>query len=411
MKFTIDENGVLSKYEGSEEIVTVPAGVTAIGAYVFSHNTNIKRIILPDCLQKIGDDAFAYSSLEAAAIPEGVTELGIRAFLECSCLESAYLPDTVHQIPAWMFKGCRSLRAVHFPAGLEWIGQEAFACTALKELILPAHVSGIGVGAFANIAGLEQVVLSPGIKGIEQDAFSACKQLKCISLPKGLFYIGSGAFRGCSALHEVSLPDSLLETSTDVFRDCGCFNHQAYDAWLEHLKNGMEIYKKPEGYKMLPAARLSDLFRSKEGKTPLDLSWYYYFREEKKLPVDAINQSFQYDGRYLCSDVFQTHHVGKYSKALDFYVDRGGNPVLRRYSATPTFDSGDREWDSYSKFYLVWHAGRLTGFQIRGGYKLASVSLYTDMRPADERTRQLLSYAGLPETDLNHPFQLPHYNM
>ena len=54
----IIENGVLTKYNGKDSVVTIPAGVTEIGAEAFAGKKKITEITVPGAVTKIGYNAF-----------------------------------------------------------------------------------------------------------------------------------------------------------------------------------------------------------------------------------------------------------------------------------------------------------------------------------------------------------------
>ena len=54
----IIENGVLIKYNGKDSVITVPAGVTEIGAEAFAGKKKITEIDIPSVVAKIGNNAF-----------------------------------------------------------------------------------------------------------------------------------------------------------------------------------------------------------------------------------------------------------------------------------------------------------------------------------------------------------------
>ena len=62
----------LKHYTGTEEVVTVPEGVLKIGRGAFSGNSHIRRVILSDSLEEIGEDAFSRSAIEEIEIPDSV---------------------------------------------------------------------------------------------------------------------------------------------------------------------------------------------------------------------------------------------------------------------------------------------------------------------------------------------------
>ena len=93
---------------------TIPAGVTSIGNYAFSHCLKLTSVKIPVDLIEIGSGAFEYTGLTSLTIPVGVSKI-----------EYA------------LFYGCRELTSVTLPAGITEIGMYAFAtCKKLKDLIV-----------------------------------------------------------------------------------------------------------------------------------------------------------------------------------------------------------------------------------------------------------------------------------
>ena len=86
------QNGVLLKYTGDEESLTLPRGVKVIGRDAFAGCSHIREIVLPDGLYLINEGAFA----------------------DCSSLTSLTIPHCVRSISANAFTGCVSLRSLHF---------------------------------------------------------------------------------------------------------------------------------------------------------------------------------------------------------------------------------------------------------------------------------------------------------
>lgn len=70
------KNGVLTKYKGSGGRVTVPDGVTEIGMRAFKNCAAITEIVLPESLEVIGFDAFfGCTGLRQMFLPKGVREI------------------------------------------------------------------------------------------------------------------------------------------------------------------------------------------------------------------------------------------------------------------------------------------------------------------------------------------------
>lgn len=82
-------------------------------------------------------------------------------------------------------------------------------------------------------------------------------------------------------------------------------------------------------------------------------------------------------------------------KSASVYKDSKGKNVLRLFCSVPTFDEGDREWDSYRKLFIVPDKNGLKGLLVFGGYNIAKIYTYSNIKYADEKTRNLLRKAGV----------------
>lgn len=82
-------------------------------------------------------------------------------------------------------------------------------------------------------------------------------------------------------------------------------------------------------------------------------------------------------------------------KSASVYKDNKGKNVLRFFCSVPTFDEGDREWDSYRKLFIVPDKNGLKGLLVFGGYNIAKIYTYSNIKYADEKTRNLLIKAGV----------------
>lgn len=250
--FQIKDN-VLVKYNGREEKVVIPDGVTAIKYNAFLGNTKIKSVIIPNSVTKIeegnanggiygafanctslssislpnkligiGDFAFyGCTSLKNITLPDKLEAIGASAFGNCSSLKSITLPDKLITIGTGAFKECTSLRSITLPDGLETVGDYAFQdCKSLKSITIPNQVVLISNGTFYNCTSLENIKLSSNVSRIEDWAFTGCSVLKEIIFPSSLEQIGQNAFRDCESLQEISIPKNVNEIGTGAFADC-----------------------------------------------------------------------------------------------------------------------------------------------------------------------------------------------
>lgn len=179
--------------------------------------------IHPDT-KTIADEALCdCRSITGIILPDGLTNIGIRAFALCTSLKSVIVPDGVKHISDYAFYACYSLESITLPNGLLSIGEAAFcACKKLPEIVIPSTVSEIG-SAFGGCEALTAFTIPEGIKTIYPCTFSECSSLTEITIPASVAVIGNQAFRNCSSLTGI------------VFAADGEWTVRYPDDWIEHF--------------------------------------------------------------------------------------------------------------------------------------------------------------------------------
>ncbi len=94
----------------SVENLHIPKGVTSIGSYAFCRTYNLKSVKLPMGLVEIGERAFYESSLESIAIPEGIAEISAYTFSDCYNLKNIVIPSSVRSIGSCAFQWCYNIK-------------------------------------------------------------------------------------------------------------------------------------------------------------------------------------------------------------------------------------------------------------------------------------------------------------
>ena len=134
-----------------------------------------RHYVIPDGVTEIGERAFRESMclfLRSVEIPGSVKKIGRSAFEECCNLKTIELPEGVETIDPMAFRKCVNLKRVELPNSLKTIGGGAFAgCTALEKIRIPDGVTEIGIGAFLGCSSLADVELPPGVN-VAPEAFS-----------------------------------------------------------------------------------------------------------------------------------------------------------------------------------------------------------------------------------------------
>ncbi len=88
----------LIKYGGcNSNEYSVPDGVVEIGGYAFDYCDNLKKVSLPDSIEKINVHAFSGTALSSINLPENITYIGEYAFDGCSNLVSINLPTNLER--------------------------------------------------------------------------------------------------------------------------------------------------------------------------------------------------------------------------------------------------------------------------------------------------------------------------
>ena len=183
--------------------------------------------------------------IKEVVVEEGITQIGPSAFgagmEEYSCvypnLTKVTLPSTLTEICANAFKYDSNLEEINIPDRVEYIGQEAFVSSGLKNIDL--H-SGIAIGgyAFSQCNSLKEVTVPKDLvyntmqinPPTENNTFHGCKSLERViiegggggtnvreelsnALPGGMFY-------ACTGLKTVMIMNSCEYISMVAFRDC-----------------------------------------------------------------------------------------------------------------------------------------------------------------------------------------------
>lgn len=117
-------------------------------------------LIIPDDVVIIGDYAFEDADLTSVTIPNGVTSIGAYAFYECDDLKSVTIPDGVTSIGELAFGLCYALTEVVIPDSVTSIDSGVFSgCRSLKSITIPENVTSIGDDAFAWCDDLTEITI------------------------------------------------------------------------------------------------------------------------------------------------------------------------------------------------------------------------------------------------------------
>lgn len=213
---------ILMSYRGTEERVCVPDTVTVIGEGCFENKNMIGRVILPNSVREIRENAFkGCVSMQTIQLSDDLEIIESGAFENCNKLIRIDLPQKVKRLGESAFKRCFKLNSFTINASLGEIGDMAFyGCKELKNLDIPPQTVINGRLAFFN-SGLgdcsepsEEAKPQCEIPKSGVSPYEFCKSENVTSFKiTEPSYIGRYAFSGCPNLREVDIdnPDCVIE--------------------------------------------------------------------------------------------------------------------------------------------------------------------------------------------------------
>lgn len=132
------------QYRNKMQTITLPEGMTSIGASAFADCKYVKSVTIPAMVEKIYDSAFEDCRMLTTltfAEPSALTSIGNWAFYNNHELKSVVVPEGVTEIGYAAFYGCTYLDELTLPASMEYIADNSFAlCAKLRRMNVSATI-------------------------------------------------------------------------------------------------------------------------------------------------------------------------------------------------------------------------------------------------------------------------------
>lgn len=239
--FTINEEGCITKYTGSQRVVMIPdtigdITVTGIGENVFKNNARMVTVSIPDTVTYIGSSAFqGCTNLVGVSIPDGVEVVNSYCFENCTSLRDVTIGENVIKIEYNAFQNCNSLDNIEIPNGVTEIGRWAFGnCEKLTEVKLSKHLKKMGECAFANCNKITQIEIPKSLEKCSYNSsindkgkdsyfsgpFYNCKELRSVTFETGTTRVAENLFRKCYGIEEIEIPDTVTSIDSYAFENC-----------------------------------------------------------------------------------------------------------------------------------------------------------------------------------------------
>ena len=130
------ENNILIEYYPQDtnkfwfkikkHIVKIPDNVIEIADRAFEKCMDIKAVIIPKSVKRIGAYAFYDSHIETLIIEDGVEVIEERAFASCKFLSNIYLGSSIKILKKGAFQWCANISTILLPKNTEELYDEVF---------------------------------------------------------------------------------------------------------------------------------------------------------------------------------------------------------------------------------------------------------------------------------------------
>ena len=118
---------------------------------------------------------------------------------------------------------------------------------------------------------------------------------------------------------------------------------------------------------------------------------------QRKPGVGMDGYEYSYNGRkYKDMDTLTAKILEELAGDSRLWQDEYGEYVISTYMRVPTFDSGDREWCSYLRGFLFFDGKKIHLLEVEGGYKIATLTFYENLKAADGSLKPLFERLGWP---------------
>ena len=271
----------LTKSHNDWQEIEIPASVlidgqkfyvTEIGARVFQQNQTLKKITLPNTIEKIGDAAFYGTGIANLYFKGTIADWANIHFSDwhsnpvCSSYTEFYLnntrfegnklilPNSTKRIGSYAFRDFDQITLIEIPNSVTRIEKSAFIdCDNLTSVIIPKSVNSIENKAFGRCNSLVNITVEDGnpkydsrencnaiietkantlivacnnttipntVKKIGDYSFYDCDFLKSLILPNSIEGIGANAFESCDSLMSIKLNEGLKYIGSKAFIHC-----------------------------------------------------------------------------------------------------------------------------------------------------------------------------------------------
>lgn len=206
-KWYVGKHEQIKTFTFGEHVKVIPAGL-CFGL------TGLRRIVIADNVEVLGDTAFRWCALQTVSVGKSFKEGIIPSPSDTLIWNVPNLKVSRNGFYSKILIFGDSVK--HVP-GRFYSGQ-------MKDIVLPDHIISIGNIAFGGCK-MESIVIPNSVTEIGDSAFNYCRYLKSVTLPDNITAISNGLFEDCDSLQQIMIPNSVTKIGRYAFFDCANLEH------------------------------------------------------------------------------------------------------------------------------------------------------------------------------------------
>lgn len=348
----LSNGAIITQYHGLYlEPVNVPSeykGKPVISISNTFRYRNVKGVVLPETLKKIGDYAFEECAyLTNIQVPANVASIGFRAFRSCGNLKTLNVNGNT-DLASEAFVNCTSLQRAFFTYigsnSVTWHGNVFSGCSSLSQITIPKQVKTLPSGLFAECSAMTNVEVAGDLASIEVRAFYKCTSLSNLFFSNRVGIINSnwsggsppflGAFQA-SRITNIIFKKEVGSATNYAFK--GMPNLQSVSFFGDVGSVGSYAFEE------CPSLTNVVFYGGLKRIEP------YAFANCNKLKVLILPDDLEYigDQAFLnCTGLEKLIFLGNTRPTFDSFPLRGCSSNLKLY-----YPNGSADWSGYSNWY------------------------------------------------------------
>ncbi len=194
------------------ENFSIPTGVKMIESSVFSSNTYLKTVTIPQTVDSIGNTAFLgctnLSVIKVAWQNPAEVSCGNLVFYSINISAELWVPlasaELYEQSSVWGVFASVNRYCINPDFIIDGNGDLTGYTGGGGDVIIPTGVKSIAQDAFKNNLSITSIIIPNTVTSIGESAFAGCINLTSVAIPESVNKIDRFAFLYCTGLQQIS---------------------------------------------------------------------------------------------------------------------------------------------------------------------------------------------------------------